>query len=78
MQRKLLVKWSKCRQVDLGPTMDPRRLAESAVDLNLRLMRWRAVPDLDTGRLARTRCLLLGAGGTSSRSAILILGKTLL
>ena len=42
--------------------MDPRRLAESAVDLNLRLMRWRAAPDLDTGRLARTRCLLLGAG----------------
>ena len=50
------------RQVNLGPTMDPRRLAESAVDLNLRLMRWRAVPDLDTGRLAATRCLLLGAG----------------
>ncbi len=49
--------------------MDPRRLAESAVDLNLRLMRWRAVPGLDTGRLARTRCLLLGAGEGSLSAA---------
>ncbi len=51
--------------------MDPRRLAESAVDLNLRLMRWRAVPDLDTGRLAATRCLLLGAGEALLSAAII-------
>ena len=50
------------RMVDLGPTMDPRRLASAAVDLNLRLMRWRAAPALDTARLAATKCLLLGAG----------------
>ena len=42
--------------------MNPERLANSAVDLNLRLMRWRAAPGLDTQRLADTRCLLLGAG----------------
>lgn len=50
------------RMADLGPTMDPKQLVESAVDLNLRLMRWRAAPALDTARLAATRCLLLGAG----------------
>ena len=39
-----------------------RRLAESAVDLNLRLMRWRVAEGLDLDKLASTRCLLLGAG----------------
>ena len=48
--------------MNLGPSMDPRQLAESAVDLNLKLMRWRAAPALDTARLAATKCLLLGAG----------------
>jgi ubiquitin-like modifier-activating enzyme ATG7 len=42
--------------------MAPTALAEQAVDLNLRLMRWRAAPGLDVPSLARTRCLLLGAG----------------
>ena len=37
-------------------------MAESSVDLNLKLMKWRLVPDLDLARLARCRCLLLGAG----------------
>ena len=42
--------------------MDPRSLAEQAVDLNLKLMRWRAAPALDVGSMAAQRCLLLGAG----------------
>lgn len=46
--------------------MDPRRLAESAVDLNLRLMHWRAAPGLDLAKLTATKCLLLGAGGLAS------------
>lgn len=46
--------------VDLSPFMSPLQLAEQAVDLNLRLMRWRAAPDLDIITLAGTRCLLLG------------------
>ena len=49
-----------CRRVDLGPVMDPVQLAAQAVDLNLRLMRWRAAPSLDIDALARTKCLLLG------------------
>ena len=62
------------RAVDLGASMDPERLASQAVDLNLKLMRWRLLPELDRDGLAKTRCLLLGAGtlgvrwrGVSSR-----------
>ncbi|KAG0150179.1 hypothetical protein CROQUDRAFT_652589 [Cronartium quercuum f. sp. fusiforme G11] len=47
---------------DLGPMMDPTRLADQAVDLNLKLMRWRILPDLNLEKIASTRCLLLGAG----------------
>lgn len=38
------------------------RLAESSVDLNLKLMRWRLVPSLDLDKVVNTKCLLLGAG----------------
>lgn len=38
------------------------RLADQAVDLNLKLMKWRIMPDLQLDKIASTRCLLLGAG----------------
>ena len=63
---------------DLAPMMDPKRLlyltlvvyfklicfrlADQAVDLNLKLMRWRILPSLDLDKVASTKCLLLGAG----------------
>nr|VZI34297.1 unnamed protein product [Spirometra erinaceieuropaei] len=50
------------RRVNLSSTMDPVKLAESAVDLNLKLMVWRMLPDLDLTTLGKTRCLILGAG----------------
>ncbi|THG93509.1 hypothetical protein EW026_g7746 [Hermanssonia centrifuga] len=50
------------RLADLAPMMDPARLADQAVDLNLKLMRWRILPSLDLDKIAGTRCLLLGAG----------------
>lgn len=66
------------RMADLGPTMDPTRqvvhpskqsypcsrirLADQAVDLNLKLMRWRIMPSLELDKIASTKCLLLGAG----------------
>lgn len=50
------------RLADLGSAADPVRLAQSAVQLNLSLMRWRASPSLDLASIASARCLLLGAG----------------
>jgi ubiquitin-like modifier-activating enzyme ATG7 len=49
-----------CRRVDVSSLMSPVQLAEQAVDLNLKLMRWRAAPDLGIAGMAATRCLLLG------------------
>ncbi|XP_031488661.1 ubiquitin-like modifier-activating enzyme atg7 [Nymphaea colorata] len=53
---------STSRCMDLASSLDPIRLAVSAADLNLKLMRWRAWPALDLHVLSNTKCLLLGAG----------------
>ncbi|KAI9470976.1 MAG: E1-like protein-activating enzyme Gsa7p/Apg7p [Benjaminiella poitrasii] len=50
------------RMADLGPLMDPMRLADTSVDLNLKLMRWRLMPELDLEKIKQTKCLLFGAG----------------
>ncbi|XP_024993110.1 ubiquitin-like modifier-activating enzyme atg7 [Cynara cardunculus var. scolymus] len=50
------------RCINLSTSMDPTRMAVSAADLNLKLMRWRALPSLDLSMLSSTKCLLLGAG----------------
>jgi hypothetical protein len=50
------------RFLNLEGTMDPTKLAASAVDLNLKLMRWRLLPNLDLEKVSKTKCLLLGAG----------------
>ncbi|KAL7592634.1 hypothetical protein Lser_V15G32357 [Lactuca serriola] len=51
---------SRC--INLSTSMDPTRMAISAVDLNLKLMMWRALPSLNLTMLSTTKCLLLGAG----------------
>lgn len=50
------------RIANLASVMDPRKLADDAVDLNLKLMKWRIAPDLNLQRVKDTKCLLLGAG----------------
>lgn len=50
------------RIMELSGILDPIRLAETSVDLNLKLMRWRQLPALDLELIAHTKCLLLGAG----------------
>ncbi len=58
----------------LGEFMDPRRLADQAVDLNLQLIKWRIAPTLDLDKIKGTRCLLLGAGTLGSYVARNLLG----
>ncbi|EEF39865.1 autophagy protein, putative [Ricinus communis] len=50
------------RVIHLANSLDPTRLAVSAADLNLKLMRWRALPSLNLDKLSSSKCLLLGAG----------------
>ena len=45
------------RMVDLAPFMDPQRRAIESSDLNLKLMRWRFLPELDIEKLSRTKVL---------------------
>ncbi len=47
---------------DAEPALRKHRLADQAVDLNLKLMRWRVMPNLNLEKIAETKCLLLGAG----------------
>lgn len=62
------------RMVNLTSSMDPTRLAESAVDLNLKLMRWRLLPDLQLEKIAATKCLILGSGTLGCNVARLCMG----
>ncbi|XP_076037635.1 autophagy-related 7 [Oratosquilla oratoria] len=73
--------WEKNEKGKLGPrflnlaaSMDPTRLAESAVDLNLKLMRWRVAPSLNLDVVSKTKCLLLGAGTLGCNVARCLLG----
>ncbi|KAM0287209.1 hypothetical protein ACHAQH_000523 [Verticillium albo-atrum] len=56
----------RARVANLADYMDPVRLADQSVDLNLKLMKWRISPNLDLDAVSRTRCLLLGAGTLGS------------
>ena len=62
------------KSVNLSSTMNPERLSEQSVDLNLKLMRWRLVPELDLDRVRDTKCLLLGAGTLGCNVARCLLG----
>ncbi|OWR49953.1 Autophagy-specific protein 7 isoform A [Danaus plexippus plexippus] len=61
--------WERNDRGNFGPklanmsaSMDPIKLAETSSDLNIKLMQWRLVPDLDVDVMKNTKCLLLGAG----------------
>lgn len=48
--------------VDMSGSMDTEKLAESAVTLNLKLMKWRIMPNIDLEVVKNQKCLLLGSG----------------
>lgn len=50
------------RMVSVAEQFDPKVLADTAVDLNLKLMKWRIAPGIDLEIIKNTKCLLLGAG----------------
>ena len=59
---------------NLGGYMDPAKLADQAVDLNLQLIKWRIAPKLDLDIVKNTKCLLLGAGTLGSYVSRNLLG----
>ncbi|KAK4191550.1 ubiquitin-like modifier-activating enzyme atg7 [Podospora australis] len=56
----------RARVANLAEYMDPSKLADQAVDLNLKLMKWRLAPSLDLDTIKNAKCLLLGAGTLGS------------
>ena len=62
------------RQCNLKSQLDDRELAGESADLNLKLMRWRAIPELNTDMLQKTKVLLLGAGTLGCHVARTLMG----
>jgi len=62
-EKKNLKGEAKPKFVNLSNSMDLKQIVENAVELNLKLMRWRVLPSRDLERVFATKCLLLGAGG---------------
>ena len=50
------------KEVDMSDNMNSEKLAESAVSLNLKLMKWRIAPDINLDVIRNQKCLLLGSG----------------
>uniref|UniRef100_A0A914ZQP7 THIF-type NAD/FAD binding fold domain-containing protein n=1 Tax=Parascaris univalens TaxID=6257 RepID=A0A914ZQP7_PARUN len=48
--------------VDMSSSFDPAKLVDEGVRLNLSLIRWRLVPEIDLQRFSNLRCLILGSG----------------
>ena len=55
--------------INLKEHLDTELIVESAADLNLKLMKWRQVPDLDLLTPQQTSCLLLGSGSLGCQVA---------
>jgi ubiquitin-like modifier-activating enzyme ATG7 len=65
---------SKPRMVNLAAQMDPKKLLTTAVDLNLKLMKWRLAPEMKLDEISKLKCLLLGSGTLGCNVARALLG----
>ncbi|GAV29824.1 hypothetical protein PMKS-003329 [Pichia membranifaciens] len=68
--------WEKTLRGKLGPKLanlgsliDPIQLADQAIDLNLKLMKWRLVPQLNLQLVKDSKILILGSGTLGSYTA---------
>lgn len=59
---------------DISTLIDPIHLASQAGELNLKLMKWRLVPDLDLSVVSKTSCLLVGSGTLGCNVLRILLG----
>mmetsp|Transcript_23357 Transcript_23357/g.42937 ORF Transcript_23357/g.42937 Transcript_23357/m.42937 type:complete len:664 (+) Transcript_23357:102-2093(+) len=66
--------WSKVQTTDLTTFLDKGKIAADAVDLNVKLIKWRILPELEPERMKRTRFLLLGAGTLGCSLARALIG----
>ncbi|EGW34121.1 uncharacterized protein SPAPADRAFT_70290 [Spathaspora passalidarum NRRL Y-27907] len=78
---KTITGWERTSQgklgpklADLGSLIDPNQLAAQAVELNLKLMKWRIAPDIDLDIIKSQKVLLLGAGTLGTYVARGLLG----
>eukprot|EP01017_Pseudomicrothorax_dubius_P050007 TRINITY_DN9394_c0_g1_i14.p1 TRINITY_DN9394_c0_g1~~TRINITY_DN9394_c0_g1_i14.p1 ORF type:complete len:599 (-),score=153.72 TRINITY_DN9394_c0_g1_i14:62-1819(-) len=61
-------------EVDLRRFMDEKALATDAVDLNIKLMKWQAAPEVDTELLKGATIVLFGAGTLGCQVSRVLLG----
>ena len=61
-------------ELDLKSFMDDRSLAKEAVDLNIKLMKWRLLPTLNIEKIQSKKVLLFGAGTLGCQLARNLIG----
>ncbi|XP_051912735.1 uncharacterized protein LOC127595074 [Hippocampus zosterae] len=74
LERPLEWNRSMLWELDLKPMMDEKTLAGEAIDLNIKLMKWRLLPELDIPTISGTRCLLFGSGTLGCQLARCLIG----
>ncbi|KAK0400589.1 hypothetical protein QR680_015335 [Steinernema hermaphroditum] len=63
----------RCKRVTL-PKVDQAARADQMIDLNLKLISWRLVPDIKLHHYTNARCLVLGSGTLGCNMARALLG----